>query len=142
MQQLQQAEVSRAQAAQAKNELEAYIISTQGRLADDEGVEAITTDKQRQSFQSELSKVEDWLYDQVEHEQAPVFRFAFNFMHQNVCIGELSVLVMTPTPFRIEAVQTQKCLPRSQKYVQSCSCISVLACSLLQTAAAAAAEHS
>ncbi|DBA73173.1 hypothetical protein WJX79_004877 [Trebouxia sp. C0005] len=74
MQQLQQAEVSRAQAAQAKNELEAYIISTQGWLADDEGVEAVTTDKQRQSFQSELSKVEDWLYDQGEHEQAPVFR--------------------------------------------------------------------
>ena len=74
MQQLQQAEVSRAQAAQAKNELEAYIISTQGRLDDDEEVQAVTTDKQRQTFQKDLSKVEDWLYDQGEHEQASVFR--------------------------------------------------------------------
>ena len=74
MQQLQQAEVSRAQAAQAKNELEAYIISTQGRLDDDEEVQAVTTDKQRQTFKKELSKVEDWLYDQGEHEQASVFR--------------------------------------------------------------------
>lgn len=80
MQQLQQAEVSKAQAAQAKNELEAYIITTQGRMADDEEVEAVTTDKQRQSFRKELSKVEDWLYDQGEHEQAPVFRFALGFL--------------------------------------------------------------
>ncbi len=80
MQQLQQAEVSKAQAAQAKNELEAYIITTQGRMADDEEVEAVTTDKQRQSFRKELSKVEDWLYDQGEHEQAPVFRFEFGFL--------------------------------------------------------------
>ncbi len=113
MQQLQQAEVSKAQAAQAKNELEAYIISTQGRLADDEEVEAVTTDKQRQSFQKELSKVEDWLYDQGEHEQAPVFRFAYNFRRCIICIGELSNFAMTPTPLGIEAAQTQKCLPGS-----------------------------
>ncbi|KAL3157632.1 hypothetical protein ABBQ32_012079 [Trebouxia sp. C0010 RCD-2024] len=74
MQQLQQAEQSRAAAAQAKNDLEAYIISTQARLADDEEVQAVTTNKQRIAFQADLSKVEDWLYDQGEHEQAPVFR--------------------------------------------------------------------
>ena len=71
---MQQAEVSKAQAAQAKNELEAYIISTQGRLGDDEEVQAVTTDKQRQAFQKDLSQVEEWLYDQGEHEQASVFR--------------------------------------------------------------------
>lgn len=75
MQQLQQAEQSRAAAAQAKNDLEAYIISTQARLADDEEVQAVTTNKQRIAFQADLSKVEDWLYDQGEHEQAPVFRY-------------------------------------------------------------------
>ncbi len=74
MQQLQQAEVSKAQAAQAKNELEAYIITAQGRVVDDEVVQSVTTDKQRQTFQKDLTKVEDWLYDQGEHEQASVFR--------------------------------------------------------------------
>ena len=78
MQQLQQAEQRRAAAGQAKNELEAYIISTQARLADDEEVQAVTTDKQRSAFQADLSKVEDWLYDQGEHEQAPVFRYGMN----------------------------------------------------------------
>ena len=73
MQQLQEDERQRAQAAQAKNELEAYIISTQGRL-DDEEVEAVTTAKQRQAFKKDLGKVEEWLYDQGEHEQASVFR--------------------------------------------------------------------
>lgn len=81
MQQLQQAEQSRAAAAQAKNELEAYIISTQGRLGDDEEVQAVTSDKQRTAFQTDLSKVEDWLYDQGEHEQAPVFRFVNRVIH-------------------------------------------------------------
>lgn len=71
---MQQAEMSKAQAAQAKNELEAYIISTQGRLGGDEEVQAVTTDKQREAFQTELSEVEEWLYDQGEHEQASVFR--------------------------------------------------------------------
>ena len=74
MQQLQQAEQQRAAAAQAKNELEAYIISTQGRISDDEEVEAVSTDKQRNSFLTELGQVEEWLYDQGEHEQAPIFR--------------------------------------------------------------------
>ena len=74
MQQLQQAEQSRAAAAQAKNELEAYIISTQGRLGDDEEVQAVSSDKQRTAFHADLGKVEEWLYDQGEHEQAPVFR--------------------------------------------------------------------
>ena len=74
MVQMQQAELSKAQAAQAKNELEAYIISTQGRLGGDEEVQAVTTDKQREAFQTELSEVEEWLYDQGEHEQASVFR--------------------------------------------------------------------
>lgn len=74
MVQMQQAEMSKAQAAQAKNELEAYIISTQGRLGGDEEVQAVTTDKQREAFQTELSEVEEWLYDQGEHEQASVFR--------------------------------------------------------------------
>lgn len=78
MVQMQQAEMSKAQAAQAKNELEAYIISTQGRLGGDEEVQAVTTDKQREAFQTELSEVEEWLYDQGEHEQASVFR----------CVGE------------------------------------------------------
>lgn len=77
MQQLQQAEQSRAAAAQAKNELEAYIISTQGRLGDDEEVQAVSSDKQRRAFQADLGKVEEWLYDQGEHEQAPVFRCAY-----------------------------------------------------------------
>lgn len=75
MQQLQQAEQSRAAAAQAKNELEAYIISSQGRLGDDAEMQAVTTNKQRTAFQADLAKVEDWLYDQGEHEQAPVFRY-------------------------------------------------------------------
>lgn len=74
MQQLQQAEQSRAAAAQAKNELEAYIITTQGRLGDDKEVQAVSSDKQRIGFQADLGKVEEWLYDQGEHEQAPVFR--------------------------------------------------------------------
>ncbi len=91
MQQLQQAEVSKAQAAQAKNELEAYIITTQGRMADDEEVEAVTTDKQRQSFRKELSKVEDWLYDQGEHEQAPVFRFVLRSRHWSVSVNRASL---------------------------------------------------
>ncbi len=91
MQQLQQAEASKAQAAQAKNELEAYIISTQGRLADDEEVGAVTTDKQRRSFQNELSKVEDWLYDQGEHEQAPVFRFVLRSRHWSVSVNRASL---------------------------------------------------
>lgn len=78
MQQLQQAEQGREAAAQAKNDLEAYIISSQGRLGDGEEVQAVTTDKQRTTFQADLSKVEDWLYDQGEHEQAPVFRYETN----------------------------------------------------------------
>ena len=80
MQQLQEAEQSRAAAAQAKNELEAYIISTQGRIGDDEEVQAVTTDMQRASFQADLGRVEEWLYDQGEHEQASVFRHASCFV--------------------------------------------------------------
>lgn len=102
MQQLQQAEVSKAQAAQAKNELEAYIISTQGRLTDDEEVAAVTTDKQRSSFQNELSKVEDWLYDQGEHEQAPVFRDKLSQLHTT---GDAIFFRVSELQARPEALQ-------------------------------------
>lgn len=74
MDQMRQAETSRAEAAQAKNELEAYIISTQSGLSSDEAIQAVTTSKQRDSFSAALTEVEEWLYDQGEHEQAPLFR--------------------------------------------------------------------
>lgn len=76
MDQMRQAETNRAEAAQAKNELEAYIISTQSALSGDEDVQAVTTSKQRDTFHADLTKVEEWLYDQGEHEQAPLFRQA------------------------------------------------------------------
>ena len=76
MDQMRQAETNRAEAAQAKNELEAYIISTQSALSGDEDIQAVTTSKQRDTFHADLSKVEEWLYDQGEHEQAPLFRQA------------------------------------------------------------------
>lgn len=74
LEQMQQAEQGRAEAAHAKNELEAYIISTQSRLSSDEDFEAVTTSQQRDSFHAALSEVEEWLYDQGEHEKAPLFR--------------------------------------------------------------------
>ena len=74
LEQMQQAEQGRAEAAHAKNELEAYIISTQARLSSDEDFQAVTTLQQRESFHAALSAVEEWLYDQGEHEKAPLFR--------------------------------------------------------------------
>ena len=101
MQQLQEDERQRAQAAQAKNELEAYIISTQGRLEDEE-VQAVTTDKQRQAFAKDLGKVEEWLYDQGEHEQASVFRSA----HVVLLLNVAACLVTCPS-FQVPGAYAQ-----------------------------------
>lgn len=77
---MKQAEASKAQAAQAKNELEAYIISTQSALSSNEDFQVVTTEKQREAFSAALSEVEDWLYDEGQHEQAPIFRSAACFL--------------------------------------------------------------
>lgn len=70
---LEKKEREKRDAARAKNDLESYIISTQGTL-EEEAFEAVTTPKQRAAFQKQLAAMEDWLYTEGEDEGGPVFR--------------------------------------------------------------------
>ncbi|KAK9811690.1 hypothetical protein WJX72_008444 [[Myrmecia] bisecta] len=61
-------------AARAKNDLEAYIITTRDKLESDDALAKVTTAAQRTAFQSQLTEMEDWLYSEGEDEKGPAFR--------------------------------------------------------------------
>lgn len=87
MAKLAEADEAKRQAAAAKNELEAFILSFRAALEDDEDLKAVTSEKQRTKFGAQLEKMEDWLYDDGEKSTAPEFRRALN----SKVNGELAV---------------------------------------------------
>ena len=74
LQKLAAEERARGEASKQKNDLESYIISFQGRLAEDESLLAVTTEAQREAFNDALTAAEDWLYSDGESQAANVFR--------------------------------------------------------------------
>ena len=66
-------EKARREASKQKNELESYIIAFQGRLGEDEDLQAVTTEAQREAFAEILTAAEDWLYSDGEESTAAVF---------------------------------------------------------------------
>merc|ERR1711937_378326 len=50
--------------AEAKNELESFIIDTREKLSSDENVEKISTEEERESLRGDFEKSEDWLYEE------------------------------------------------------------------------------
>ena len=54
-------EAKRAQEA-AKSNLEAYIYSIREKMVEDEEIQKVTDEAQREAFGSELTEAEDWLY--------------------------------------------------------------------------------
>ena len=73
MQKLAADEKARREASKQKNELESYIIAFQGRLGEDEDLQAVTTEAQREAFAEALTAAEDWLYSDGEDSTAAVF---------------------------------------------------------------------
>ncbi|KAK2080952.1 hypothetical protein QBZ16_000806 [Prototheca wickerhamii] len=59
-------EATKRAAAQAKNDLEGYILSAQSWLAADEDVLATSTEAEREAFAAALEAAEDWLYGEGE----------------------------------------------------------------------------
>ena len=55
MQKLAADEKARREASKQKNELEAYIIAFQGRLGEDEDLQAVTTEAQREGFRQSMT---------------------------------------------------------------------------------------
>eukprot|EP00879_Flechtneria_rotunda_P024057 GHRR01025481.1.p1 GENE.GHRR01025481.1~~GHRR01025481.1.p1 ORF type:complete len:539 (+),score=222.19 GHRR01025481.1:412-2028(+) len=68
------AEVVKAATAKAKNDLEAYIISTREKLETDENLRQVTVELDRVKLIEQLTEAEDWLYGDGEHEAAEAFR--------------------------------------------------------------------
>eukprot|EP00884_Botryococcus_braunii_P010956 jgi/Botrbrau1/19862/Bobra.0549s0002.2 len=66
-------EVAKAETAAARNELEAYIISTR-EVLEEEDVAAVASADQRGTFQALLTETEDWLYTDGDSDPAPTFR--------------------------------------------------------------------
>jgi hypoxia up-regulated 1 len=64
----------KAEAAEAKNNLESYIIATRDRVNEEETVAAVTTTEQREELVSDLMDAEDWLYMDGENASVEEFR--------------------------------------------------------------------
>lgn len=96
----------KAETAQAKNNLEAYIINTRDKLEADEEIAKVTTEEQRESFLSQLTEAEDWLYDEGEGEGAPEYKKRLRALQ---AIGDpitLRVTEMTARPAAFTAAKT------------------------------------
>uniref|UniRef100_A0A7S0Q2K2 Uncharacterized protein n=1 Tax=Coccolithus braarudii TaxID=221442 RepID=A0A7S0Q2K2_9EUKA len=61
---LLEAEELRRLNAEAKNQLESYIIDTRDKMSSDEVVEQVSTEEERDTIREEFSKMEDWLYEE------------------------------------------------------------------------------
>merc|ERR1712228_228333 len=59
-----EAEQMRALNAEAKNQVEAYIIDTRDKLGSDEVIEKVSTEEERETLRAEFDKTEDWLYEE------------------------------------------------------------------------------
>jgi len=57
----------------AKNDLESFIISL-GSLLYDEAIEAASTEEARDKLRAEAERLEDWLYDEGEEEEASTYK--------------------------------------------------------------------
>eukprot|EP00775_Hariotina_reticulata_P013787 gene13787-13908_t len=68
------AETVKAATAKAKNDLEAYIISTREKLETEEGLQQVTSEESRVAFTEQLTAAEDWLYGDGETEGAEAFK--------------------------------------------------------------------
>jgi len=67
-------DVEKAAAAEAKNTLESYIISTRSKVRGEEELEAVTTEEQREALLTELNDGEDWLYMEGEGANATEYK--------------------------------------------------------------------
>jgi len=59
--------------ADARNELESFIFESRNRIYDDQNVQKVSTEEERENFQTILTESEDWIWD-VENENAGIYK--------------------------------------------------------------------
>lgn len=62
MREIQKKDEIRHATAEAKSTLESYILSMREKVGEDEGLAAVSTEEQRDTFRAQLTDAEDWLY--------------------------------------------------------------------------------
>jgi len=61
---LLEAEELRRLNAEAKNQLESFLLDTRDKLSSDETIDSVSTEEEREAIRDEFMKMEDWLYEE------------------------------------------------------------------------------
>ena len=97
-------EAKRAQEA-AKSNLEAYIYSTRAKL-EDEDIQTVTTEEEREAFKDELMDKEDWLYMDGADSTTEVFKKTHEALKAKGDAMEFRAKELTRRPAQIEKART------------------------------------
>jgi len=97
-------EAKRAQEA-AKSNLEAYIYSTRSKL-EDEDIQTVTTEEEREAFKDELMDKEDWLYMDGADSTTEVFKKTHEALKAKGDAMEFRAKELTRRPAQIEKART------------------------------------
>ena len=108
-------------------------------LDEDDAVQQVTTQKQRDDFLAALTAAEDWLYDQGEDEQASAFRWGPSASTSLICsrlvqsLGQASGHGIVCQGLRVQAGSAPGRTPSlhargQRRQVQLCTCSLVSLC--------------